>query len=355
MTREARITLAEAALRGHCEALLIGHGVSPEDATRTVDVFLQAELMGEESHGLRLFCQVVERVKSGGDRAQTEITVLSERRAVEHWDANRSLGQVTAARAMTRAVEKARDCGIGLVAVRNGNSFTSAKYYPLMAADAGMIGCAFTNTSRKLMPPPGGLRSVVGNNPVAYAAPAGKYGAFVLDMACTAAAVERILKAKERGEKLPPGWALDKEGRETCDPAAALEAMLLQPFGGYKAFNLALVHEILTSVLAAGPLFAGESTGFSPFDGAMNTSFALLAIDISAFRPVDEFEAAMEEMIGRIKSVPLAPEATGISFAGERSQDELARRRASGIPLAGGTLERLNQLAKETGLEPIPT
>ncbi|WP_018699302.1 Ldh family oxidoreductase [Amorphus coralli] len=354
VSTDETVGLDEATLRSHCVSLLTHARVSEPDAQQTVDVFLQAELMGEESHGLRLLCQVVERVRAGGDRAETTITVLSERPSVAHWDANRSLGQVTAARAMETAIAKARETGVGIVAVRNGNSLTSAKYYPLMAAEAGMVGATFTNTSRKLMAPPGGRTPVLGNNPVAYAAPAGRYGAFALDMACTAAAVERIVKANERGEQIPPGWALDREGRETRDPAIALETLSLQPFGGYKAFNLAAVHEIFSSVLAAGELFAGSSTGFRPYDGPMNTSFTMLAIDIAAFRPRDEFESTMERMIETMKSVPLAPEATGISFAGERSRRELERRKVEGILLARWTFDRLNALAAEAGLPRLP-
>lgn len=351
---ERRITLDEATLRRTSEAIVAAHGVSPEDAAQTVDVFLQAELMGEESHGMRLFLQVVNRLKAGGDRAQTEITTVMDRGAVALWDGNRSLGQVTAARAMRRAVEKARDHGMGLVAVRNSNSFTSAKYYPLIAADAGMIGCAFTNTSRKLMPPPGGITPTLGNNPVAYGAPAGKYGAFVLDMACTAAAVERIVKAKERGEAIPAGWALDLDGNETRDAAKALESLSLLPFGGYKAFNLAVVHEMLTSVLAGGALFAGDSKGFQPYDGAMNTSYTMLAIDVTAFQPAEQFNATMEAMIDKMKAARLAPGSTGISFAGERSQREFKHRGINGIPLAGWTFDRLNELAAERGVAALP-
>ncbi len=347
---EARITLSEEALRRFCETILVSLGVDGADAAQTVDVFLQAELMGEESHGVRLFLKVVNRLKAGGDRVQTEIATVMDRGAVALWDGSRSLGQVLAARAMKRAMEKARAHGIGLVAVRNGNSFTSAKYYPLMAAQAGMIGCAFTNTSRKLMPPPGGMTPVVGNNPVAYAAPAGRYGAFVLDMACTAAAVERIVKARERAEEIPAGWALDSQGNETRDPAKALESLSLLPFGGYKAFNLAIVHEILTSVLAGGALFAGDAKGFEPYDGPMNTSFTMLAVDIPAFQPLERFEATMEAMIDKMKGAKLMPGSAGISFAGERSQREFKHRKENGIPLAQWTLERLKELAAAQGI-----
>jgi LDH2 family malate/lactate/ureidoglycolate dehydrogenase len=333
------------------EALLCKLGVSASDAAVTTDVFLQAELMGEESHGLRLLLMVLERLKAGGDRAETEIATIMDRGAVALWDGRRSLGQVTAARAMETAVGKARAHGIGFVAVRNSNSFTSAKYYPLLAVAAGMIGIAFTNTSRKMMPPPGGATPIFGNNPVSYAAPAGRYGAFVLDMACTAAAVERIVQAKERGERIPVGWALDTEGRDTDDPEAALRSLALMPFGGYKAFGLTMVHEILSSIVSGGALFAGDAKGFAPYDRPMNTSFSLLALDIAAFRPLAEFEATMERMIDTMKTSRLREAGGRILFPGERSQAERMRRARDGIPVARGTLEKLEAWAGSLGVE----
>ena len=345
---EARHILVEGeALKNHCIRLLAELGVSPADASATADVFCQAELMGEESHGLRLLLHVLGRLKAGGDRAATNITTIMDRGAVALWDAQRSLGQVTAARAMALAVAKARVHGIGFVAVRNGNSLTSAKYYPLLAAEAGMVGCTFTNTSRKLMPPPGGTTPIIGNNPVAYAAPAGRYGAFVLDMACTAAAVERIQRAKELGERIPSGWALDNDGNETTDPEKALESLALLPFGGYKAFGLAMVHEVLTSVISGGALFAGSAKGFQPYDGPMNTSFTMLAIDISAFQPVAEFERRMETVVETIKSSRLRSPDQRILYPGERSLAELSRRRREGIPLAASTFAKLNDWARD--------
>jgi LDH2 family malate/lactate/ureidoglycolate dehydrogenase len=341
-------------LRALCERLLGALGVAAEDARQTADVFLQAELMGEESHGLRLLLQVLARLEAGGDRAGTAIATVMDRGAVALWDGQRSLGQVTAARAMARAIEKARAHGIGYVAVRNANSFTSAKYYPLMAARAGMVGAAFTNTSRKLMPPPGGATPVIGNNPVAWAAPAGRHGAFVLDMACTAAAVERVVKARERGEAIPAGWALDTEGRETTDPAAALQSLALLPFGGHKAFGLAMVHEVMTSVLAGGALMAGDAKGFAPYDAPMNTSFSLMAVDITAFRPLGEFESAMEEMVDRIQASRPRDAEARIRVPGERAQHELWRRLEEGVPVAQETLTRLADWAarlKVAGLD----
>lgn len=350
LAEERRETIDARAFHGHCTALLETLGVTADDAATTVDVFLQAELMGEESHGLRLLLHVLGRIEAGGDRAKTDITVVTDRGAIALWDANRSLGQVTAVRAMSRAIEKAREHGLGLVTVRNGNSLTSAKYYALQAARAGMIGFVYTNTSRKMMPPPGGRTPVLGNNPVAVAAPAGRHGCFALDMACTSAAIERILRARDLGIPIPSGWALDSEGRETTDAAEALKSMSLLPFGGYKAFGIAMVNEIVTSVLNGGLIFAGDSTGFQPYAGPMHTSFTLQAIDIAAFQPVTTFERRMETFLDTIKAAEPREPGARILFPGERAQAEQLRRTEAGIPVVAQTLDKLQAWADRLGV-----
>lgn len=350
---ERRITIDAAALRRQCVALVEAIGVAPADAAATAEVFLQAELMGEESHGLRLFLQVLGRIEAGGDRAATDITVVRDRGAIALWDANCSIGQVTAVRAMARAIDKAREHGLGLVTVRNGNSLTSAKHYALQAARAGMIGFVYTTASRRVMPPPGGRTPVLGNNPVAVAAPAGRHGYFALDMACTSAAVERILRARDLGVSIPEGWALDREGRETTDPAEALKSMSLLPFGGYKAFGIAMVNEIVTGILGGAVAGLPGAHGFQPPDLPMRVSFTLQAIDITAFQPLDEFRQRMETFLDSIKAAePRQPGAT-ILFPGERALAEQARRLQSGIPVVAQTLEKLQALATRLGITSV--
>ncbi|MBP40053.1 MAG: malate dehydrogenase [Chloroflexi bacterium] len=350
---EVRILIQSDALRRNCEDMLVALGVSAEDATTTVDVFIQAELMGEESHGTRLFLQILGRLKAGGDRAQTKIDVVMDHGAVATWDANRSLGQVVAARAMGRAIEKAKEFGIGFVGVRNSNSYTSAKYYSLLAVQEGLLGITYTNTSRKLMPPEGGHTPILGNNPMSIAAPAGKHPPFVLDMACTKAAMERILQAKERGEDIPADWALDSEGNVTTDPVKAIESGALLPFGGYKAFGLGMAHEVLSSVLFGGLLFCGDTKGFQPYDGAMNTSYSFQAINIELFMPLDEFKDRMDSMIETIKTSKRRPGVDRILVPGERSGGEFPKRLRDGIPLQQRVFGDLARWSEELGVTPL--
>jgi L-2-hydroxycarboxylate dehydrogenase (NAD+) len=348
---DERIRVAADALRPNCAALLQALGVPREDADLTTDVFLHSDLRGEESHGMRLLLHVLGRIKAGGALAKAKITVVRDRGAVALFDAHHSLGQVVAARAMRLAIAKARENGIGTVGFRNSNSYTSAKYYPLMAVGEGMLGMTFTN-SIPMMPPEGGATPILGNNPWAIAAPTAEEFPFVLDMAC-AVAKEKIFQAKERGESIPSTWALGPDGHPTTDPEAALATGILLPFGGYKAFGLAMAHEVLTSVLMGGHLFNGGSTGFLPYAGPMNVSVYLQAINIEWFVPLAEFRRQMDAAIRQIKGSALRPGVERVYVPGEQGFLEEQRRLRDGIPLPLRVVEELRRWATDLHVAPI--
>lgn len=341
-----------ATLESAAAAALEALGVPGEDARITAGVFVGADASGEPSHGLRLLLTVCARIEAGGHNPATRIDVERDKGAIAVWSAHRSLGQVVAVRAMDAAIAKARDFGIAMVAVRDATSLTSAKHYALQATAAGCIGLVHTNASRKVMAPPGGKTPVMGNNPVAMAAPAGRYGAICLDMAMTAVAIERINMAREAGDEIPPTWALDAEGKPTTDPEVAARVMTLLPFGGYKAFGLGLMTETLTSVLAGGEVFAGAATGFRPLDNPMRTSFTLTAIDIDAFTTEADFAARAEEMIDTLKAADRVAGGGEILFPGERSRRLAHRSRRDGVPVARETLAAFSALCRKLG---IPT
>jgi len=346
-----RIRIAADALRANCTAMLLALGVPSGDADLTTDVFIQADLRGEESHGMRLFLHILGRLKAGGALPVPRVTVIMDRGAVALFDAHHSLGQVVAARGMQLAISKARQYGLGVVGLRNSNSYTSAKHYPLLAVKEGMLGMTYAN-SVPMMPPEGGMTPTVGNNPLALAAPAGEEFPFVLDMAC-ATAKEKIFQAKERGEPIPPTWALGLDGNPTTDPAAALASGILLPFGGYKAFGLGVAHEVLTSVLMGGHLFNGGWGEFMPYDKPMNVSIYLQAINIEWFVPLAEFKRQMDTVIRTIKASALRPGVERIYVPGERGFLEEQRRRKEGIPLPRRVFEELRRWAEELNVVPL--
>jgi LDH2 family malate/lactate/ureidoglycolate dehydrogenase len=338
------VLVAERVLRNFCAALLGALGVARADAELAADVFVQSDLRGEESHGMRLFLKVACRLQMGGDRADTQITVIHDKGATALLDANRSLGQVVACRAMQMAIDKAREYGIGVVGVRNANSYTSAKYYPLMAAAQGMVGISYANSGVQIVAPHGASTPIVGTNPVAIAAPADEEFPFVLDMAVSTA-MEKVSQAHEQAKSIPQGWALDADGNETTDATKAKEARTLMPWGGYKGFGLGLAHEMLTSILMGGHLFGGGSTGFLPYDAPMNVSQHFQAINISQFVPLKEFKANMDRALRAVKSAKVRPGFAEVHYPGEKGFREHEHRAREGIPMQGWVFDKLNAMA----------
>ena len=173
-------------------------------------------------------------------------------------DGDNGFGFVVAHRAMAEAIEMAREYGIGLASVRHSNHFGMAASYVLQAIRAGMMSLVFTNAS-SAMPPWGGRDPVLGTSPFAAGAPGGKLPGFLVDMAPAVAARGKIRLAQKRGEPIPEGWALDKEGRPTTDPAAALDDGVVLPMAGPKGSALSMMMDIFGGVFS-GSAFAGEVT-----------------------------------------------------------------------------------------------
>jgi len=348
---DERIRIPVPQVRSLCESILVALGQSKADAHITTDVFMQSDLRGEESHGIRLLLYIFGRIKEGGELPVPKVDVIKDRGAVAVWDAHHSNAQVVAERGMRRAIEKAREFGIGSVGIRNANSFTSPKYYALQAVEAGMVGVVYTNSPVRMIAPHGGRTPLVGNNPIAIAAPAGKEFPFLLDMACTTVAMERVFQAHEAGLPIPNDWALDEEGNPTTDPAKALLSQLILPFGGYKAVGLALGHEVLTSILMGGALFGGGSTGFIPFSGKMNVSQHIMAINIDFFDDLESFKERMDEAHRQLKASKLRAGVTEVFMPGERGILEEKARLKAGLPLSPRVLSQLDQWASDLGLD----
>ncbi len=348
VTTQTALRIPSAALQQAGCALLEAMGVPHEDAAITTDVHVDAELRGEESHGMRLLLMHLERLKAGTIRPKPKVTVLRDRGAIALFDAHHSMGQVVGVRAMQLAIEKARQFGIGAVAVRTANSITSVKYYPLLAVRAGMIGIAYSN-SRVMMPPDGAITPKLGNNPMSIAAPAGTERPFVLDMACSVAR-EKVRLAALEGRPIPLGWALDRAGNPTTDATEGLASGIQPSFGGYKTFGMAMAHEILTSVLAGGDLFTGAGSGFVPYDNPYRASQYFEAIDISAFGDPHEFRGRVDRMMREVRSAQPRSGVERIYIAGERGFLEMEARRRDGIPVHPDVLEGLNQWARELGV-----
>jgi LDH2 family malate/lactate/ureidoglycolate dehydrogenase len=349
-----RVRVAAEELRRVENSLLEKLGLPEEDAKIAADVFVQSDLRGEESHGARLLLHVLARIEAGGDDPKSNVKVLRDRHAMAVWDAQRGIGQVIAVRAMQEAIKKAQQYGIGIVGVKNANSYTSAKYYSLLAAEAGMIGITYANSGVQLVVAEGGRTPIVGTNPLSIAAPAKSKPHFVLDMAVSTA-MEKVFQAHERGDTIPLGWAIDSEGSDTTTPSDVLKSRALLPIAGPKGFGLGLAHEILTCVLLGGQLFGGGATGFIPYTKPMNVSQTFQAINIDWFVPLEEFKSHMDEVLGVVgRSLP-RPGVDHVYYPGEHSFAEEQLRKKEGVPFPRKTVDGLNAWCDKTGVQKLPT
>jgi LDH2 family malate/lactate/ureidoglycolate dehydrogenase len=261
-------------------------------------------------------------------------------------DGREGLGHVVCAHAASEAVRRASEHGVGVVGVRNSNHFGMAAHFTRMIAEQGCVGVVTTNGS-PAMAPWGGREKAVGANPWSIAAPAGRHGVTVMDIANVNAARGKIYAARERGESIPEGWALDAEGRPTTDPAAAIAGVIL-PMGGHKGYAIAFMMDVLSGVLT-GSSFATGVSGPQQAERRSGCGHLVLALDVAAVADPGDFGRRMEALIAEMKAVPLAEGFDEVFFPGQIEDRSGVRREREGIELPGRTMEALERLAAETG------
>lgn len=326
------------------------HGVPDADAALLADSLVQADLWGHQSHGVMRVFWYAERLATGATTAATAVETVMDGGAVAMLDGGDGVGQVVAARAMDLAVARAKAHGVGVVSVRNSGHFGTAMYFTRRAAQAGCIGLLTTNAS-PAMAPWGGREKRVGNNPWSLAAPAGRCAPMMLDIANTAVARGKLYLARQRGEPIPEGWAIDAEGRPTTDPVAGIAGNIL-PFAGHKGYGISVMMDVLSGVLS-GSGFGAEVTGPYMREGRSRVGHLALALDIARFRPLAAFEADMERMIAGLKSAPRAEGVAEILYPGEPEAQAEARHRAEGVALPPDTVVELDAGARALGLPPL--
>lgn len=328
-------------------AVYASAGMPEADARLAADTLVQADLWGHQSHGVLRLSWYVARLKAGACDPVAKPELVVDAGAIAVMDGRDAMGQVLAARAMEDAVRRAKAHGIGAVALRNSGHFGTAMYFTLMAARAGCVAFLSTNAS-PAMAPWGGRRKTVGTNPWSWAAPAGSHPPMVLDIANTGVARGKIYLAKQKGVPIPEGWAISAEGRPTTDPEEAIAGIVL-PMAGHKGYAIAAVMDVLSGVLTG----SGFGTGVNgPYQAEQRSGAGqlVIALDIAAFQPLDQFGARMEQYIAELKSVPLAEGFNEVVYPGEIEARNDIRNRAEGLVLPDDTLADLEKLAEEHGL-----
>jgi len=347
ITGNRRQRLAAADLTDFVAAVLNAEGVPDEDARLVADSLVRADMWGHESHGVMRLPSYLKRLAGAVMRPVTEVRVVSERGAVAVWDGGDGIGQVIAARAMQAAMQRAGVHGVSAISVRNSNHFGTAMYFTRMAPLRGQIAVLMTNAS-PAMAPWGGTLATVGTNPWSIGAPAGRHPPLLLDIANTSVARGKIFLAQQQALPIPAGWATDRHGEPTTDPGQALSGLLL-PMGGHKGYGIAVMIDVLAGVLS-GSSFAAAVHGPYQAERCSGCGHLIIALNISAFMPLHEFNARAEELIGQLKSVPPAAGHAEVLYPGEPEARSEAKAMREGIALPSATLAGLEQIAHATGI-----
>lgn len=350
MTTATAPTIARDELRTYVAAIAARAGFSNDDASEIADALVEADLRGVNSHGTLHVPNLVKRTKLGLVNPNARLRVLSDAPSAARVDADRAAGFIAGVRAMDIAVAKARDTGVGAVAVTNSTHYGMGARYAERAASRGMIGLAVANAT-PTMPSPGGLLALIGTNPISFAAPGdGDEPVICLDMGMGQVTLNAVRDAAKRGRALPEGVAAGKDGLPTTDPAKALDGGFLLPFGGHKGFGLAVLVEVLAGVLTGAGIGREVGSLFVDYDRAQNTGHFLLALDVAHFMPMNEYRSRRDFLVRWIKDSPRATGAGPALLPGEREQQTRRERLAGGIPLPKETAADLVRVGRELGL-----
>jgi len=349
MTDATRPTFDAASLRAFVERAFEAVGMSQADAGAVAELMVRADLGGAEGHGVFRLPQYVRRIRAGGINLHPNIRVVRERDGMALIDGDNGMGHLVMKAAAQHAIAKARRAGVAWVGVHHGNHSGPASLYARMPIEHDMIGLYVAVGNANHLPPWGGVDLLLSTNPIAVAVPALDEPPIVLDMASTVAAYGKVKTKAQRGETMPEGWMIDREGKPLTDPSRADEGFLL-PIGGYKGYGLALVFGLLAGTLngaANGP----DTIDFNKDDRTpTNTGQAIVAMSIEAFGDVEEFKRKVDALTRSLRGSRRLPGVDRIWLPGEQSHAKRVAYERDGIPLAPELVRKLNELATDIGV-----
>jgi LDH2 family malate/lactate/ureidoglycolate dehydrogenase len=338
-----------AQLRELAHAILATTALRAEDAAIVADALWTSELrnLQGQGQGVRRVKAYVERVGQGLIDPHAPFELVKESPAMALIDAHNAPGTMVAVKAMRIAVAKAKVCGVGVAMVRHSTHFGSASYSAAEALKHGCIGVSLTNAGPE-MAPWGGIDGVVGTNPWAIAVPSGDTAddmPIILDMALTMAGKGMMGWLMRDGKKMPRTWAITKDGRETDEPAEAMDGTLL-PMGDYKGYGLSFMTDVLTGVLG------GSAFGTVPYSipNRQDVGHQFIAYDIEWFMERPQFYGRMHEFMAMVRASRPRPGVSEILLPGELEWRRQQQKLQAGVPLDPIIYDELRTLAADCGV-----
>ena len=339
-------------LQAFIAAVFVHAGLPAADAGTVARLMAHADLQGSDGHGVIRLPQYLKRLQAGGINLHPNIRIATERAAMAVVDGNNGMGHLVMSYATSVAIEKARTAGVAWVGTRASNHAGPASLYARMPIEHDMIGLYFAVGNANHLPPWGGMEMLLSTNPIAVGIPAGSEPAVVLDMATTVAAYGKVKAKAKRGEPMPEGWMIDRQGQPLLDPTRANEGFLL-PIGGHKGYGLALVVGLLAGTLQGAAMGRDVVDFNQDHTTPTNTGQAILVIDLKAFGEPEDFKHAVDRLVRDIRTSERLPGVERIWLPGEQSHGRRDEYAKTGIPIAPAVLGELDQMATQMGLAPL--
>ena len=350
-----------AALSRQIQDIFCAWGMGADDATLVAGILVETDLRGIDSHGVSMLPMYEQMVKAGTLNMRPKPVVERDTPVLALINADAGIGHTVARRAMAMACDKAAAQGIGVVSVYNSHHFGAAGLYAEMATARGQLGFITSSARTVTVIPTYGAVPMLGTNPIAFGAPAARNPPFLLDMATSTVAVNKVKVYALNDKPLPAGWVVDGKGHAVTDAALGLKLCVEQvsggllplggdtETGGHKGYGLAMFAQILGSTLAGG--------SFSPLRNktqgqgvADNIGHFCMAIDPAAFRAQGAFEQDLDDIIDTLHGMPRADAAQPVQVAGDPERSKRAERVNGGIPMPDSLLSQLRAIASRAGV-----
>lgn len=322
------------------------------DALKVATLMAQADLQGSDGHGVIRLPQYAKRIRAGGINTRPQIRLVQERAAMGVVDGDNGMGHLVVSHAVEVAIAKASEAGVAWVGTRASNHAGPASLYARMPIAHDMIGLYFAVGNANHLPAWGGLDMLLSTNPIAAGIPAGDEPPVVLDMATTVAAYGKVKVKAKKGESMPEGWMIDRQGRPLTDPRRADEGFLL-PIGGHKGYGLALIVGLLAGTLQGAAMGRQVIDFNADHVTPTNTGQAILVIDLKAFGEVGVFKSAVDTLVRDIRASERMPGVERVWLPGEQSHGKRGAYAREGIPIASHLVRDLEALAGELKIEPL--
>lgn len=333
-------------------AAMMALGLPSEDAAAVATLMVEADMQGSDGHGVIRLAPYAKRILAGGINLKPNIKVVQERTAMALVDGDNGMGHLVMKKATELAIHKARTAGIAWVGSRLSNHAGPASLYARMALQHDMIGLYFAVGNANHLPPWGGLDMLLSTNPIAATIPTLNEVPVVLDMATTVAAYGKVKAKAQRGEMMPEGWMIDRQGKPLLDPTKSEEGFLL-PIGGYKGYGLSLIVGILAGTLNGAAMGRQVIDFNKDFSTTTNTGQAIAIIDPSAFGDITEFKQNVDTLVRELRGSERMPGVDRIWLPGEQSHEKRLSNEAHGIVLAPSLMKQLNDLATQLNITPL--